>query len=200
MKRKLTRSRTDSKIAGVCGGLAEYLSIDVNIVRAIWVISAFIGGPGFIIYFICAAIIPKETIATSNESSMTEEVYDKPTYESKAADEVEEKVDETDEVEETSYGYDEEVTFGYEENRYESDSSDYDDHYYDRDENYDEDKSEVKVDMNKGFIGLALIALGGYLALKVLFPAFSFRFFWPVILIGVGVLILFKNNDNKEID
>ena len=54
--------------------------------------------------------------------------------------------------------------------------------------------------MNKGFIGLALIALGGYLALKVLFPAFSFRFFWPVILIGVGVLILFKNNDNKEID
>ncbi len=36
--RRLTRSRTDRKIAGVCGGFAEYSGIDANIVRLVMVL------------------------------------------------------------------------------------------------------------------------------------------------------------------
>src|SRR5439155_25917576 len=34
--RRLTRSVIDRKIAGVCGGLAEYLNVDSTVVRLIW--------------------------------------------------------------------------------------------------------------------------------------------------------------------
>lgn len=61
MEKKLYLSDTDKKIAGVCGGLGEYLSIDSTIIRLAWVFllipTAFIGG--IIAYFIAAAIIPK---------------------------------------------------------------------------------------------------------------------------------------------
>lgn len=35
MKRKLYKSSKNKKLAGVCGGLAEYLNIDVTVVRLI---------------------------------------------------------------------------------------------------------------------------------------------------------------------
>lgn len=61
MEKKLYLSDTDKKIAGVCGGLGEYLGIDSTIIRLAWVFllipTAFIGG--IIAYFIAAAIIPK---------------------------------------------------------------------------------------------------------------------------------------------
>ena len=37
--RKLTRSTTDRRIAGVCGGLAEYLTVDPVVLRIIFLIS-----------------------------------------------------------------------------------------------------------------------------------------------------------------
>ena len=39
MKRKLYKSSKNKKLAGVCGGLAEYLNIDVTVVRLIWLFS-----------------------------------------------------------------------------------------------------------------------------------------------------------------
>ena len=45
-RRKLMRSRTDRKIAGVCAGFAEYFDLDVTVVRVVWLIVAFFGGGG----------------------------------------------------------------------------------------------------------------------------------------------------------
>ena len=42
--RRLMRSSTDVKIAGVCGGLAEYLNVDPTIVRLFWAILAVVPG------------------------------------------------------------------------------------------------------------------------------------------------------------
>src|SRR5262249_48688691 len=41
---RLTRSMSDRKLGGVCGGLAEYLNVDVTLVRVIWVILAIVPG------------------------------------------------------------------------------------------------------------------------------------------------------------
>lgn len=59
--KKLYRSRTDSMIAGVCGGLATYLGIDSTIVRILLVLFCLLGGSGLILYIICAIVVPLES-------------------------------------------------------------------------------------------------------------------------------------------
>ncbi len=57
--KKLYRSRTDKKIAGVCGGLAEYFNIDATILRIIFIVLLLPGGfPGFIPYVILWIFVP----------------------------------------------------------------------------------------------------------------------------------------------
>lgn len=56
--KKLTRSRKDEKIAGVCGGFAEYLDIDSTLVRLIWLMLAFFGGWGLFAYIIAWIVMP----------------------------------------------------------------------------------------------------------------------------------------------
>jgi phage shock protein PspC (stress-responsive transcriptional regulator) len=58
MERKLYRSRNDSRIAGVCGGLGEYLEIDPTLVRLIFVLLALTGGHGVLLYIILWLIVP----------------------------------------------------------------------------------------------------------------------------------------------
>src|ERR1700738_4619399 len=56
--KKLMRSSTDKKIAGVCGGLAEYFDIDSTVIRLIWVLAFFFGGAGGWIYLILWIVLP----------------------------------------------------------------------------------------------------------------------------------------------
>lgn len=58
--KKLYRSVTDRKIAGVCGGLAKYLDVDPTVVRIIFLILLFMIGGGFIIYLIIWICAPDE--------------------------------------------------------------------------------------------------------------------------------------------
>ena len=57
-KKRLYRSTNDSKIFGVCGGLAEYFDIDPTLVRLGWVLFCAMGGSGFLAYIIAAIVIP----------------------------------------------------------------------------------------------------------------------------------------------
>jgi phage shock protein PspC (stress-responsive transcriptional regulator) len=59
--KKLYRSSTDKMLAGVCGGLGQYLGIDSTIVRLIFALLVFFGvGSGIILYIILALIMPLE--------------------------------------------------------------------------------------------------------------------------------------------
>ena len=59
---RLTRSRTDRMIAGVCGGLADYFDLDPTLVRVGYVLLSMIsaGFPGILVYFILAWVMPEE--------------------------------------------------------------------------------------------------------------------------------------------
>ena len=59
MAKKLTRSRTDRKFAGVCGGIAEFFDVDVTVIRILWVLATFLGGSGLLAYIICALLMPE---------------------------------------------------------------------------------------------------------------------------------------------
>ena len=56
---KITRSKTDRKIAGVCAGLAEYFGVDVTLVRVLFVVFALAGGPGLVAYIILWLVVPE---------------------------------------------------------------------------------------------------------------------------------------------
>ena len=58
--RRLYRSRKERMIAGVCGGLAEYLAIDPVVVRLVFVLLALLNGVGIIAYIIAWIIIPEQ--------------------------------------------------------------------------------------------------------------------------------------------
>ncbi len=59
MAAKLRKSRTDKMLAGVCGGIAEYLGWDSTIVRIIFLILVFSSfGTMVLLYFILALIMP----------------------------------------------------------------------------------------------------------------------------------------------
>ena len=60
VNKRLYRSRKDRQLAGVCGGVADYLGVDPTLVRLLWVIFAIAGGPGVLLYLIMAAIVPEE--------------------------------------------------------------------------------------------------------------------------------------------
>ena len=60
MTKKLYRSRSDKKLCGVCGGLAEYFELDVNIIRVAAIVSCFFGGIGLGAYIAAAFLIPEQ--------------------------------------------------------------------------------------------------------------------------------------------
>ena len=60
MEKKLYRSATDKKLAGVCAGIAKYLNMDPTVIRVIWAILSLFAFVGVIAYVICALIIPEE--------------------------------------------------------------------------------------------------------------------------------------------
>src|SRR5579863_5054614 len=66
--KQLMLSATDKKLAGVCGGIAEYLDVDPTIVRLIWVALSVVPGGfvgGALAYFLAWIIIPKAPAITS---------------------------------------------------------------------------------------------------------------------------------------
>jgi phage shock protein C len=63
----LRRSITDKKIAGVCGGIAEYFDIDSSIVRLFWVLAVVLPipfVPAFIGYLVAWMVMPKPQAST----------------------------------------------------------------------------------------------------------------------------------------
>ncbi len=59
MSKRLYRSRRDRKIAGVCGGLAEYFDIDPTLVRILWAVLVLGAGTGILAYILFWIIVPE---------------------------------------------------------------------------------------------------------------------------------------------
>ena len=56
---RLTRSETDKRIAGVCGGIAEYFDIESTVVRIVFVLISLMSGVGFLVYVVLWIVLPK---------------------------------------------------------------------------------------------------------------------------------------------
>ena len=56
--KKLTRSRKDKMIAGVCGGLAEFFNIDPSWVRLFFILFFLLGGCSLLVYLVMWVVVP----------------------------------------------------------------------------------------------------------------------------------------------
>lgn len=59
-------------IAGVCGGIAEYLDVDPTVVRLIWVVLSIVPGGvvgGVVLYLLAWIIIPKANVLATAAGS-----------------------------------------------------------------------------------------------------------------------------------
>jgi len=58
MEKRLYKSSTDKKLAGVCGGIAEYFGLDSTLVRIGYAALIVFAGTGLLLYIICALVMP----------------------------------------------------------------------------------------------------------------------------------------------
>ena len=77
MSRRLYRSRNNSVIAGICGGIGEYFDIDPIIVRLIWVFAVF-SGVGIFAYIIMWIVIPEGPIEFRADNQYEDGYYNEP--------------------------------------------------------------------------------------------------------------------------
>jgi len=61
VNKRLQRSRTEKMIAGVCGGIAEYLGVDPTLIRVLWVLITLMAGVGVLLYLILWVIMPLQS-------------------------------------------------------------------------------------------------------------------------------------------
>ena len=62
--RKLYRSQTDRKVAGVCGGLAGYFNVDPTLIRVLFIVLAVCGGAGLVLYLAMWIVVPDASKAS----------------------------------------------------------------------------------------------------------------------------------------
>ncbi len=178
MPQNLYKSRKDKVFAGVCGGLAEYFNVDVTLIRLVWVLAIFAGGTGIFLYLIAMIIIPdepvKQTAGTVSSASSSA---------SAAHAEPESSGSETTEAATAA-----EV------------SSEINDGTASGSQNTAADintKTDGEAKRNQ-LLGLIIIAIGAYFLLKRVFPIITFRNWWPLLLIVLGFLILWKGKGGSR--
>ncbi|HPE00191.1 MAG TPA: PspC domain-containing protein [Bacillota bacterium] len=66
-ERKLYRDTENKKIFGVCSGLADYLDLDVTLVRVLWLAAVLLGGSGLLLYLIFAIVVEPKSVVMAKE-------------------------------------------------------------------------------------------------------------------------------------
>ncbi len=69
--KRLYRSTKNKILAGICGGIAEYLDTDPTFVRIIWIVLTLLGGSGIILYIIAYLIMPENPEKTGEVQTET---------------------------------------------------------------------------------------------------------------------------------
>jgi phage shock protein C len=66
----LRRAYQGRMLAGVCAGIADYLAVDVTIIRVAFVVFTFLGGAGIPAYLACLLLVPEEGADQSIAASL----------------------------------------------------------------------------------------------------------------------------------
>lgn len=62
--KELRKSDTNRVLAGVCGGIAEYIGCDPTIIRLLFIALSIFVGSGLLVYILAAIIMPRADHST----------------------------------------------------------------------------------------------------------------------------------------
>lgn len=175
--RKIYRSRKDKMVGGVCGGVAEYFDIDPTIVRLVAVLLFFAEGIGLLLYIVSWVVIPERSGSAKNYDERTNTIdVEGYSYNDDDSNQQEEKIN-YDFEEDNKHQSGEKTGFEKETAKSRDDATD--------------DKSQRT-------IGVILVGLGSLFLLDNIFPYFRWHRFWPLVLVGFGIILLLKGVNNNE--
>jgi len=164
MDDRLYRSRNDRIFAGVAGGLADRWDADPSLIRLVWALLVFFtGGIALLVYVIMAFVVPEEPVAFTSGAGVA------------AAADASEASDAT-----PAGAY--QSPYGYVPTRAERRAM--------RREARRARRAGRDGQAAAAIGGLILIALGSMFLLREWFPRLDFDWFWPMILIGIGVAVV----------
>jgi phage shock protein PspC (stress-responsive transcriptional regulator) len=70
-RRRLTRSKRERMIGGVCGGIALYFRLDPAIIRFLWAIATIVShGLGVVAYIVLLIVVPEEKVRTEGQEKL----------------------------------------------------------------------------------------------------------------------------------
>jgi phage shock protein PspC (stress-responsive transcriptional regulator) len=161
MDDRLYRSRNDRIFAGVAGGLADRWDADPSLIRLIWALLVILtGGIALLVYVIMAFVVPEEPVAFTSGAGI------------RAAGEASEAT--------PAGAY--QSPYGYVPTRAERRAM--------RREARRARRAGRDGQAAAAIGGLILIALGSMFLLREWFPRLDFDWFWPMVLIGIGVAVV----------
>jgi phage shock protein C len=169
MNGRLYRSRRDRVLAGVAGGLADYLDVDPSLVRVVWaILILFSGGVLLLVYILMAIIVPEEPAGAGRSYAV----------ESGQSGSSGSSAD-TGPRPDTTEG-DSSVTTRSDWGRTRAAG--------------DEDRPRWERRERRGsgglLIGIILIVVGGIFLVREYVPALDWDRLWPIILIAIGAVLL----------
>lgn len=163
MDRRLYRSRSDRVIGGVAGGLAAYLGVDPSLVRVAWVVLAVLTGGFFaLVYLVMLFVVPEEPYPGAAAAAAG---YASPEYGATQPGGTEPPAE--GETTEQAWTAAAPAT-----------------------QPPDRASAPARKGNSAVIIGLILILVGGYFLLRQYIPQIDLDLIWPVVVIGVGVLLL----------
>jgi phage shock protein C len=167
---RLYRSRDDRMLAGVAGGLAELWGADPSLVRVIWALLViFTGGVAFIVYIVMAIVIPEEPDMPLPVSGVAAAAEGSPSAAAAGS------------APAAGQGW----------------ASSADSHRAAR-----QAAREARAAARRAaggdrstfpagaVLGAFLIILGGFFLAREFLPQIDFDWFWPLVLVGLGVLLV----------
>jgi len=179
MAKKLYRSRDDRMIAGVCGGLADYFDVDSSLVRLAVLFIFLFQGVGLIAYIIAWLVMSEEPV--KNEYRMPDDYYIEEEKKSQRDNNQQKNNEDSDQEKSQNY------------NKQENEKKESEKEYY---QQYKGKNSESNNNRRKLF-AVIMILVGSIFLVDIWIPDLYWEKYWPLILIGAGVLMLKGDNNDR---
>lgn len=168
---RLYRSRDNRMIAGVAGGLAEYVDVDVTVVRLLWILSVFLGGGGILAYVVAWVIIPENKGSSGRSGARGNRQSGTPEGREARSD-----VDATPTGEEDAREEGREDDFPAKGAKGKTTQA-----------------GDTPRERRRRSAGLLLVGLGVIFLIRRILPWQFFYFSWPLLLVAIGLFLMFRN-------